>query len=240
MFCFEGKRGVCLPRFANDIARVSDYFRALWVTKFTPGRWGPHVTPLKDYDASIKHHMQHVRARENPRRTRIRDDSEADDDTQDGSERLAPARPNFSETRYWIMPYSSSLAWRAVFEYLRKDSYPFRGIRSSAFGRSRKKASPRSVYRVAHLLGLEQLAQRALNAYARQISSRNFMQEVLHHASSAWPELRDAVMRTDDLTDDDNVLQDQLTHYEHDSAFSTANMSVMKSSSLLEPDADLQ
>lgn len=177
--------------------------------------WCAHDADLADYDASIRWRIQDLIQRRRPR-WRQSQDSEASADEDEAPAKRIPARSDFRNRRVLVRhrEASSSLAWKAVFEYLRKGSYSFRGIRS-VYSRSRKKASSRSVYRVAHLLGLDELAKTALAAYAQDISEKNFMTEALSPLNAAWPELSAVVLNREIgyYKGLDNALGEQLALY---------------------------
>lgn len=55
-------------------------------------------------------------------------------------------------------------------------------------------ASPKSVYRLAHLLELDDLRKLALSAFVRQLNNMNAARELFCDVSCAYPEIRDAAL----------------------------------------------
>lgn len=190
-FPYEGRAS---SRYASDLFSHSDYFRALFRMR-NPDHpsFRLHQTENTSYEDSVRWRLD-----DRPIRDARMELQDTDIDSDDDSEELRlttsfqPCSTAFTHRQVLIVLHSCYKTWMAVLDWVRTKRTTFRSVRS-AFGRAKKKCSPRSVYRVAYILGLHELCTLALRSYEECISHKNFMKEIMHPVTLRWPGMKAAV-----------------------------------------------
>jgi len=129
-----------------------------------------------------------------------------DSDDEDGNEEQRTAlwekldrqrNASPSDISYVVIRETPYKTYRALFQWLLTREVTFASIRSALLvsGYLDTNPSPKSVYRLCHQLGIEELKRMALANFEGQLSSLNVLQELFSSNCFFYPELRAAGLR---------------------------------------------
>lgn len=134
------------------------------------------------------------------------EDSDAEDDSEvdpsEGKAKHAAGQTDSSEEdtaiRYVVVNDATSKTYRAVLQWIESETIYFSTLTSVVpkdIARQPATASPKSVYALAHKLGITALQNLALEQFSKQLYSHNVLKELFSTHAALYPEIAEAAMK---------------------------------------------
>lgn len=189
-------RIVMLCSNADTLKRASPYWETMFESGYSESErklerfssW--HTLLAKDLQDVLQKHKSSMTS------LSILDDSDMEgcpaaprrSDAEEGASTLA--------VRCVIVEDASSKAYRVLLRHIGGKTVSFAPLTSAAAAfRASSLPSPKSVYALAHKLGLESLQSKALSDISIQLSERNALQELFSSHAALYPEISAAAMK---------------------------------------------
>lgn len=127
------------------------------------------------------------------------DDDEMRTDIDEGLQQLDTEDTGTAFTaRYLVMHNGQYRTWHAVIYWLRTGQITFAGLQSAKAHSTRPQAfpaaSPKSVYKLCHEIGIDSLRRLALAEYCRQVAVDNVLAELFSGRCYMYDELNNAAI----------------------------------------------
>ena len=198
VFIFPKEKGKepCLWAEIASLKKVSKYWEQLFNSGYNESvnqldklsRW------KKDFVADIANILTEHRLLDDRPLTLVED---SDDESAEGAKEMKIDNPEKDDSvvRFIIVTDASMKSYRALFKWIDTRQISFSGLKSLGSVRDPHLSSPKSIYALAHKLGIQGLQNVALANFSTQLTAKNALQELFSGHASIYPEISSAAMK---------------------------------------------